>query len=262
MHGRDATTLRRGLSLLVALGSAEAVRSGGLGVMRLSEITGEDKSQVSRTLKILAVSGLVDRDPATQAYSLGWMVYGLAARAGDRRLLAEAPALLGRLVDELGERAHLSVLQGAQVLTVWTESPPVAVQAAGWVGRILPAWCTSSGRVLLADHDAARLAELFEGTDFASAGPGAPADVAELARRVAAAARADYAVADEESEPGLVAAAAPVRAYHGRVIAAINVSGPKFRLGVRLAEAGLRARQAAEQLSAVLGGSAGPAGRN
>src|SRR5438552_14727024 len=130
VDGRDATTLRRGLSLLVALGSAEAVRSRGLGMMRLSEITGEDKSQVSRTLKILAVSGLVDRDPATQAYSLGWMVYGLAARAGDHRLLAEAPALLRRLVDELGERVHLSVLQEAQVLTVWTESPPVAVQAA------------------------------------------------------------------------------------------------------------------------------------
>jgi len=136
-------------------------------------------------------------------------------------------------------RVHLSVLQGSQVLTVWTESPPVAVQAAGWVGRILPAWCTLSGRVLLADPD-----------------------VAELARRVAAAARVGYAVADEESEPGLVAAAAPVRAYHGRVVAAISVSGPKFRLGARLAEAGLRARQAAEQLSAVIGGSAGAAGRN
>jgi DNA-binding IclR family transcriptional regulator len=46
------------------------------------------------------------------------------------------------------------------------------------------------------------------------------------------------------------------------VIAAINVSGPKFRLGARLAEAGLRARQAAEQLSAILGGSTGAAGRN
>ncbi len=248
---RDATTLRRGLDLLIVLGGEEAVRAGGLGVMRLAEITGEDKSQVSRTLKILAGRGLVDRDPVTHAYALGWGVYGLAARAGNRRLLAGAPPLLRRLTSEFGERAYLSVLQGAQVLTVWTESPMAAVQAAGWVGHAVPAWCTSSGRVLLADHDRAQLDELFDGVDFVSEGRGA--------RRIDAAATAGYAVADEEFEIGLVAAAAPVRAYHGRVIAAINVSGPKFRLGPRLGEAARRTAQTAGELSALLG-SAGEAG--
>ncbi len=63
---------------------------------------------------------------------------------------------------------------------------------------------------------------------------------------------------DEEFEVGLVAAAAPVRAYHGRVVAAINVSGPKFRLGPRLGDAGPRTAQAAAELSAVLGGAREP----
>ena len=259
---RDATTLRRGLDLLAALGSEEAVREGGLGVMRLAEITGEDKSQVSRTLKILAERGLVDRKPVTLAYVLGWGIYGLAARAGDRRLLAGAPPLLRRLTSEFGERAYLSVLRGAQVLTLWTESPMAAVQAAGWAGRTVPAWCTSSGRVLLADHDRAQLAELFGGEDFVSEGRGAPTDVADLQRRIDAAARAGYATVDEEFEAGLVAVAAPVRAYHGRVVAAINVSGPKFRLGPRLDEAGRRTAQAAAELSALLGGGTGePVGK-
>jgi len=255
---RDSTTLQRGLDLMLALGGQEAARAGGLGVTRLAEITGEDKSQVSRTLKILAARGLADRDPSTQAYQLGWGVYGLAARAGNQRLLADAPPLLRQLTGEFGERAYLSVLQGGQVLTVWTESPAAAVQAAGWVGHTVPAWCTSSGRVLLADHDRTQLGELLAGVDFVSEGRGAPADVDDLQRRIQAAARTGYAVVDEEFEVGLVAAAAPVRAYHGRVVAAINVSGPKFRLGPRLGDAGPRTAQAAAELSAVLGGAREP----
>ena len=38
----------------------------------------------------------------------------------------------------------------------------------------------------------------------------------------------------EAFEPGLVGAAAPVRDFRGRVVAALNVSGPSFRLGERL----------------------------
>ena len=45
-------------------------------------------------------------------------------------------------------------------------------------------------------------------------------------------------MADEESEPGLVAVAAPIRDFSGGVVAAINISGPKFRLGSRLHPAG------------------------
>lgn len=251
---RDATTLRRGLDLLVALGSAEALEAGGLGVMQLAEWTGEDKSQVSRALKVLAGTGLVDRDPATQAYSLGWMIYGLAARAGDRRLLLEAPTLLRRLVDELGERAHLSVLQGPEVLTLWTESAPLSVQAMGWVGRTVPAWCTSAGRALLIDHDRVRLSKLFRGVELTSMGRGGPTDVEALYGRIREAAEAGFAMVDEEFEPGLVAVAAPVRGHHGGVIAAINVSGPKFRFGPRLAEGGHLAKQAADGLAALLGG--------
>ena len=58
---------------------------------------------------------------------------------------------------------------------------------------------------------------------------------------------------DEEFEPGLVAAAAPVRDFRGRLVAALNVSGPKFRLGERLEGAGVEVAAAAETLSERLG---------
>ena len=57
----------------------------------------------------------------------------------------------------------------------------------------------------------------------------------------------------EEFEPGLVAAAAPVRDSGGRVVAAVNVSAPAFRFAERLDEAAAAVVAAAAELSAELG---------
>jgi DNA-binding IclR family transcriptional regulator len=50
-----------------------------------------------------------------------------------------------------------------------------------------------------------------------------------------------------------VAVAAPIRDASGRVVAAINVSAPKFRLGRRVSATGELVRAAAAQLSARFG---------
>ena len=141
--------LRKELAILVALGREEAAEDGGLGVVQIAHLIGLEKSQVSRTLKMLAEGGFVDRDPSTRHYRLGWRVFALAARAGDQRLLDAAPPALERLTNGLGETSHLSVVQGIEVLTVLSESPPHAVKADGWSGRTVAVYCTSSGRPLV-----------------------------------------------------------------------------------------------------------------
>src|ERR671914_1021127 len=165
------TNLRRELAILMVLGGEEAVEDGGLGVVRIADLIGREKSQVSRTLKTLAESGFVDRDQSTLHYRLGWRFFALAARAGEQRLLSAAPPLLERLVKDLGETAHLSVLQGAEVLTVLSKSPSHAVTAVGWSGRTVPVYCTSSGRALLFDYDQDALSEVLAGVEFRELGP-------------------------------------------------------------------------------------------
>ena len=250
--------LKKELAILVALGGEEAVENGGLGVVRVAELIGREKSQVSRALRALAESGLVDRDPSTLHYRLGWRFFALAARAGEQRLLAAAPPLLERLMKNLGETVHLSVLQGAEVLTVLSESPPHAVTAAGWSGRTVPLYCTSSGRALLFDRDRDGLSELLPGVEFRKLGPNTVSNVDQLYERIVAARARGYALVDEEFEFGLVGAAAPVRDFRGQIVAALNISAPKFRLGGRLEDAGQEVRRAADELSALLGWSSDP----
>lgn len=224
--------LERGLDALCALADDRAA-ADGLGVVALTERVGGDKSQLSRTLRTLEERGFVERDSETRAYRLGSRIYVLAARVAESRLIATAPPVMRGLVRDLGESVHLSVRQGDEVLTLLTESPAATLHAPGRVGGLTPLASTSAGRALAFDLEQQEL------------------DALGLAAETIAAARArGYALVREEFEPGLVAAAAPVRSGGGHIVAALNVSAPRFRFDDRLDEAGAKLVAAAAALSA------------
>jgi IclR family KDG regulon transcriptional repressor len=219
--------------VLVALGAAE--HANGLGVVALTELVDGDKSQLSRTLATLESRGLVVRDAETRAYRLGFRLFALAAPVAESRLLAAGPPILRALVRELGESAHLSVRQGDQVLTLLSESPDATLHAPGRVGGLTPLASTSAGRALVLDLDDDELRAIGLGLQASA--------IAEARSR-------GYALVREEFEPGLVAAAAPVRDAAGRIVAALNVSAPTFRFDERLETAAESVVAAANALSA------------
>jgi IclR family KDG regulon transcriptional repressor len=248
-----ATGLRRGLRVLEALDSEEARSAGGLGVLRLAELLGQDKSQVSRTLRTLDEHGFVDRNPGTRAYRLGWTLLGVAARAGDAPLVSAAEPVVRGLARSLGERVHLSVLRGTEVLTVLSESSARALEAAALAGTSVPAYCTSAGYALLVEED---VTAALAGVELVRRTARTPRTAAEVSARIEAARRRGYAVAEEDFEDGLVGIAAPVRDGRGLVAAAVNVSGPAFRLSPHLDETGAVVADAAARITAVLAGRA------
>jgi DNA-binding IclR family transcriptional regulator len=62
-----------------------------------------------------------------------------------------------------------------------------------------------------------------------------------------------YATVNEEFERGVVGVSAPVYDFRRSIIAAVNVSAPKTRLGGHLEQAGRVAAKVAAELSAQLG---------
>src|SRR5262249_11550604 len=133
------------------------------------------------------------------------------------------------------------------------------LQATGWVGRSHPyPYCTSAGRALLFGHSDEELTALFADLEFRPPGPNGPTSFAEFAQRLARERRQGWVYVDEEFEAGLVGVAAPVRDFDGRVVAALNLSGPKFRAEKNLATAGPRLVEVAAELSSLLGSAPGP----
>lgn len=248
------TSLRRSLEVLLSLGSDEAIAHGTLGVTKIAELLGREKSQVSRTLKTLAEYGLVDRNPETRGYRLGWRIYALASLSGERLLLDAGRPVLQQLVNEFGERAFLSVLHGAETITILSESAPTRVQSMGWVGRTAPIYCTAVGRALLIDETDAAILQLLASRSMAQVGPNTATTPKGYMERLVETRTRGFAVANEELETGLIAVAAPVRNPEGRIVAAINISGPKYRFDTSIDDAGVRLIEAARNLSAALKG--------
>ncbi|MEU0462874.1 MULTISPECIES: IclR family transcriptional regulator [Amycolatopsis] len=246
--------LRRDIDLLEALASEEAQHAGGLGVVRLAHLVGREKSQVSRALKALAEEGIVERDPDTLEYRLGWRLFSLVARTVEDRLLRAAEPAMRSLSGELEETVHLCVLRDNQVLTLLSVSGH-SFRVQGWEGRGVPAPCTSAGRVLLQDATPDDLYVRFGLR--ADLGDGCPRSevrtLPDLWSRIQRGKRDGYAAVREEFEEDLVGVSAPVRDFRGRVVAALNVSAPKDRFGARLDEAGRITARAAGAVSEQLG---------
>jgi DNA-binding IclR family transcriptional regulator len=272
---RNSSGLARDVEILDLLAGPEAVNAGGLGVLRIAELTRRDKAAVSRALATLADAGLVTRDADRLGYRLGSRLYALAARTTEATMTHRARPLLRRMVQRVRETTHLCVLRGGNVLTLMSELSPYEMRTTGWAGTTTAAWRTPSGRVLISDWDRASVETWYaeHGHDAAVVDPGAlgdlnpfhvlaepppsklvVSDVESLHAELARIRQRGYATLDEELEEGVVGASAPVWDVTGSIVAAINVSAPRSRMGSRLDELGSYVARCAASLSTELGG--------
>lgn len=230
------STAERVAQLLLAFDADGRVGSADRSVSELSRMLGRERSQVSRMLHSLEKERVVEQDPQTRRYRLGWRIRVMAAGAGDLVLVHAARPLLQSLVARTGEVALLSVQEGNRSLTVIREESQNSLRAGGWVGRRSAMHYTASGRALLFDTDN-ELVEALTADDFGAdlrAAPNSPRCLSELLERLRRERREGYTVASEEIEVGLTAVGVPVRSMHGHILAVVNVSGPTSRMSGRV----------------------------
>ncbi len=214
------------MAVLEVLGTADAVLyPHGMTVSEVSRALGRDKSIVSRQLKSLLESGLVSRDPAG-CFELSWRLYALASRAGDQHLAKKAGPVMRKLTDHVRERTHLTVLSDGEVLTVRSESSRRSIETQGWVGRTIPVGRSSSGMALLMDHDDDQILEIAQASDP----NGSKSQAAALLEEIKRSRQRQYSVANRIFDSEIIGIGTPVRDFSGRIIAALNISGPALRI--------------------------------
>lgn len=232
----------RTLVVLEALGTIDRCKfPDGVTATELCRLLNRDKSVVSRQLKNLVDCGLVSRDELGR-HELGWRLFALAANAGDHHLARRAVPVLQRLSAAVQERSHLSVLSGGEVLTVRSESSGRLIEANGWVGRTVPVARTSSGMALLMDHDDIRaVTSEIDNLD--------PDAANELAARAREARQRGFSLADRIFDPEVIGIGAPIQDVHGRIVAALNISGPAVRIEPYVSRIANQVMKAANSLS-------------
>src|SRR5690606_6595498 len=116
-----------------------------------------------------------------------------------------------------------------------------------------PVYCTSTGKILTAFLTRAERDALLPAS-FPRLAAKTITDRETLEQALAEVRQRDYAVAVDEFADGLSAVAAPVRDHTGRVIAAVSVTGPTYRMGPeQIATFASLVKVAATRISARIG---------
>ncbi|MFF9407929.1 IclR family transcriptional regulator [Streptomyces anandii] len=229
-------------------------RHGEAGVTEIAEELGVHKSTAFRLLGVLENRGLVAQAKDRGKYYLGAGILRLAGAAAVRlEISQEGVPVCRELADELGETVNLAVLDEDAAVNVMQARGTASVTAQNWLGRRTPLHATSSGKVLLA-HVPPALREDLLTRPLARFTERTITVPSNLRAELEAVIEQGHAVTVEELELGLAAVAAPVRAHDGKVIAAISVSGPVYRLGPdRLPALAKRTAAAGAELSRRMG---------
>ncbi len=218
------------------------------GVAGVSEIASEidvHKSTAFRLLGALEGRGLVEQVAERGKYRLGFGLIPLAGAVTDRLdVIQQGRDVCVRLAAELGETVNVAVLREHYAVNVEQARGPSTVATHNWIGQLTPLHCTSSGKVLLAHLEPAALVALLTTAEPAAFTPHTLTRPEQLDEELASVREVGYAVSTEEYELGLNAVAAPVYDRTGRVVAAVSVSGPSYRLSPR------RVRQLVDPLRA------------
>jgi len=238
-------SLDRALEILRLLGSEPEMRVTDLA--RRLEV---HKSTVFRLLSTLQEHGLVEQNPTTEKYRLG---YGLVRLAGavvaELDLARASRSVLEELAVRTGETVNLAILQGDQVVNIDQIAAPNLVVNVNWVGKQTPLHATSNGKVLLAylaEEERRRLLS----RPLPRLAPRTITDPRMLEKQLRRILTDGYAFTLEELELGLNAVAAPVYAADGRVQAAVSVAGPSYRVTPqRLSELGEMTKDAGAAIS-------------
>lgn len=257
MHSRTTDTeyrvqvLDRAFAILNAL----AVSDACLGPTELGERLALSKSTVYRLLSVLERNRLVERDLDTGRYRLGLKLVELGSIALSRVDLHRlARPSIERLVAETGETAHLGILRQSEVISLVNAEGHHSVRTPSTVGRRSPVHCTSLGKVLVAFQPPAFVDSLLRSHRFTVYTKKTIRSAAQFRVELAKVRSHGFALDDEEFEEGLRCVGAPVRDHGGKVVAAISIAGPAFRVTPdRMPELIRKVVNAAADLSASLG---------
>jgi DNA-binding IclR family transcriptional regulator len=212
---------------------------------------GVARSTAHRLLAMLQHHGFVQQNASTKTYGLGrgLLEIGLAA-IRDLKIRDIARPDLEQLVREVGETAHLIVLQGTRTLIVDAVESPQALRVGGRIGGSAPPNCTSAGKVLLAPMPAARVNALLGPDPLEQLTARSIGTLADLHRELEVVRGLGYARNLGEREAGTAAVSVAIPTSGDITPAAITINAPEIRMpDERIPELVQAARAAAERVA-------------
>ena len=201
-----------------------------LTMTQISEMVGINKSTVQRLLATLESKRFVEREPSTGVYRLGIRLVQMAFFTLERNDLRRMAApYLHDLCDRYQENVNLSVMDEVDVVYVDVIESTQRLKLAATTGEHLPAYCTASGKAMLAFLPEADVWRILDRGMHAHTRNTITSQDAFF-RNMRETRERGFAISEQEFEEGINAIAAPILSSAGVPVASISIAGPAYRL--------------------------------
>jgi IclR family KDG regulon transcriptional repressor len=233
-------TIERASSILDILGQSPY----GIAVRELSSRIKLPKATTHRLLSSLSYFGYVRQDARTRDYFLGFKLVELGQLLLDQLdLRKEAEPFLRELAEKTRETVHMVFLDRNEIVyidKVETEQHTSGLKMASRVGLRNPVHSCAVGKVLLAGLSEEVLEHFVKGIDLSKRTENTIIDPIQLKEHLKLVRKQGFAVDDEENEKGIRCVAAPIFNETGKVVSAISISGPAFRVTKKVVQDDLK----------------------
>lgn len=221
---------------------------------RIAEAAGLPRSTTYRLLTTMLAEDFVVHYPEDRTWGIGvaaWEVGNAFAQQAPLARLARVP--LARLVDKVGQSAHLAILHGNDTLYVLEERAPGRPPLVSDVGVRLPSHLTASGRAILATLAPAQLRALYPGREaFVSRTGRGPMSPTDLRRALSETRRRGFGLEVEEVTEGFTSVSVPIGSQAVRASITITYDSWRELPPLPFVDA---ARETAAQIAGRLGGT-------
>ncbi len=217
--------LEKGLAVIEAFG----LLRGPATLTQLAQITGHTKASVRRCLLTLRELGYVGQDGRQFRLASRALRLGHAYVASDA-LTKVAQPILELTSERTRESASIAVLDSQDAVFVARATHRRSLSTGLEVGARLPAYCSATGRVLLAQMRKEDVRFLLNRMSRPALTPRTRTGLRDIQQEIDRARQQGYAIVDEELEIGLRSIAVPLRTGHGELVAALSLSVTTHRM--------------------------------
>lgn len=201
-----------------------------LSMTEIAEQVGIHKSTAHRLLATLEQKNFLERDPNSGVYRPGIRILQMAYLVKEHNDLRQLAApFLRKLSAQHRENVNLAVLDDGQVFYLEVVESPQRVKLAASSGQRLPAFCTASGKAILAFLPTKTMQKIIENGMPQHTQNTITAEE-EFLKNMQQAREQGYAISLGEYEDGINALAVPIFDKNNQPIASISIAGPSFRL--------------------------------
>ncbi len=184
------------------------------------------RNKAYRLISTLEGKGFIERDDASGAYRIGLLSIALSQKIlKHSTIIDHAHPIMEALARKHDEAVYMTVLKGEEVVFIDMVDCTQSVKTASIIGDRLPLFTNAAGKLLKA-LESSDLEGIFKQRgrnakkiDFS----GLIAELSDIRRK-------GFAVDCDGLGEGVISVAVAVRDYAGRVVGALTLLGPSFRL--------------------------------